>query len=171
MANQGRRCQSLVSRTSRSSQRYSDRRDPAIPIRAEKFTREKSKEGLHSLVGAVDVVDGQDGQVAVITEIAQGETRAGLELELADGLLGGVEGDRHGENVAIGKTAVLANTERKSVSANCFSISSPVKQFLSLHIEYLVEDRWRKIGGDFRFVAYPSKSFWFMKPAPGVSQD
>lgn len=41
----------------------------------------------NSLVGPVDVVDGQNGQVAVVTEIAQGDALAGLEAELINGLL------------------------------------------------------------------------------------
>lgn len=63
----------------------------------------------HSLVGAVDVVNGQDGQVAVITEVTQGDARTSLELVVADSLLGGVEGNGHGKDVAIGKAAVLAD--------------------------------------------------------------
>jgi hypothetical protein len=71
----------------------------------------------HSLVGAVDVVNGQDGQVAVITEITQGDARTSLELVLVDGLLGGVEGNGHGEDVAIGKAVVLADTGNPLVIA------------------------------------------------------
>lgn len=89
--------------------------------------RPRSPEGQefqeqHSLVGAVDVVNGQDGQVAVITEVTQGDARTSLELVVADGLLGGVEGDGHGEDVAIGKTAVLADAmHTPSVSEHCNS--------------------------------------------------
>lgn len=65
--------------------------------------------GLDSLVRAVDVVNGQNGQVAVVTEVTQGDAGTGLELVLVDDLLANIEGDGHGENVAIGKTAVLAD--------------------------------------------------------------
>lgn len=61
----------------------------------------------NSLVGPVDVVDGQDGQVAVVTEIAQGDALAALEAELINGLLRQVEGDGHGEESAIGETVLL----------------------------------------------------------------
>lgn len=74
----------------------------------------KRKYAWHSLVGTVDVVDGQDGQVAIITEITQGNAGAGLELVLVDGLLVHVEGNGHGEDIAIGKATVLADTKKAS---------------------------------------------------------
>lgn len=64
---------------------------------------------VHSLVGAVNIVNGQDGQVAVVTEVTQGDAGTGLELVVVDDLLADVEGDGHGEDVAIGKAAVLAD--------------------------------------------------------------
>lgn len=67
---------------------------------------------IYSLVGSVDVVDGQDGQVAVITEIAQGDALAGLEAELVNGLLRQVQGDGHGEEDAIGETVLLDDAAR-----------------------------------------------------------
>lgn len=63
----------------------------------------------NSLIGAVNIVNGQNGQVAVVTEIAQGNAGASLELVVVDDLLGHVEGNGHGEDIAIGQTAVLAN--------------------------------------------------------------
>lgn len=69
------------------------------------------------LVGTVDVIDSQDGQVTVITEVAEGNARAGLELASVDGLLRGIEGDGHREQVAIGKSAVLADTKREKVGS------------------------------------------------------
>lgn len=64
----------------------------------------------NSLVGTVDIVNGQDGQVAVVTEVTQGDTSTSLELLLVDELLGGIESDGHGEDIAIGKAVVLNNT-------------------------------------------------------------
>lgn len=64
----------------------------------------------NSLVGAVDVVNGQDGQVAVVTEVTQGDAATGLQLESIDFLLGDVEGDGHGEDIAIGKAVVSNDT-------------------------------------------------------------
>lgn len=58
------------------------------------------------LVGLVDVVNGEDGQVAVVTEIAKGNSSTGLEAEIGDQFFGGVEGDGHGEEVAIGEAVV-----------------------------------------------------------------
>lgn len=43
--------------------------------------------GLLLLVWAVDVVDGDDGEVAVVTEVAKGDAGTGLGANLIDGLL------------------------------------------------------------------------------------
>lgn len=71
---------------------------------------ESVKKAEYSLVGAVDVVDGQDGQVAVITEVTQSDAATGLQLQSINLLLGDIEGNGHGEDIAIGKAAVLADT-------------------------------------------------------------
>jgi hypothetical protein len=60
-----------------------------------------------SLVGPVDILDGQDGEGAVVTEIAQGDTSTGLDAEVVDGLLGHVQVDGHAEEVAVDETVVL----------------------------------------------------------------
>jgi hypothetical protein len=59
------------------------------------------------LVGPVNVLDGQDGEGAVVTEIAQGDTSTGLDAEVVDGLLGHVQVDGHAEEVAVNETVVL----------------------------------------------------------------
>lgn len=69
----------------------------------------------HSLVGAVDIVNGEDSQVAVVTEVTQGNTGTSLKLQGIDLLLGDIEGDRHGENIAISQTAVFTDTGEESV--------------------------------------------------------
>lgn len=69
--------------------------------------RDKEK---HSLVRAVDVINGENGEIPVISEVAQGNTRAGLQGVLADGLLGDVQGDGHGEEVSVGQTDIFADT-------------------------------------------------------------
>lgn len=56
----------------------------------------------HLLVGSVDIIDGQDGQVAVIPEIAKSHPGACFQTRVLDGLLGEIEGDWHGEQVSIG---------------------------------------------------------------------
>lgn len=68
----------------------------------------------------VDIIDGQDGQVAVITEVAESDARASLQLELVDDLLGGIKGNGHGEKVAIGKTAVLTDTNQAQYVSGLF---------------------------------------------------
>lgn len=61
------------------------------------------------LVRTVDVVNGQNGQVAVVTEVAQSDTGTSLQLVVVDGLLADVESDGHREHVAVGKAAILAD--------------------------------------------------------------
>lgn len=61
---------------------------------------------MHSLIRAVDIANGQNGQVAVITEIAEGQTRAGLQLGIGDEFLGDIQGDGYGKDVAVGEAAV-----------------------------------------------------------------
>lgn len=68
------------------------------------------KKKKNSLVGTVDVINGQDSQVPVVTEVAQGNASTGLKIVVGDGLLGGIESDGHREEVAIGKTDVFADT-------------------------------------------------------------
>lgn len=59
------------------------------------------------LVGLVDVLNGQDGQVAVIPEVAQCDLLAGRKAKLINLRLGHVQGDGHGKENAIGETVVL----------------------------------------------------------------
>ena len=63
-----------------------------------------------SLVRAVDVVNGENGQVAVIAEIAQSDAATGLEAELFHSLSRDIESDGHGEQVAISKARLGDNT-------------------------------------------------------------
>jgi hypothetical protein len=65
--------------------------------------------GLGLLVGPVDVVDGKDNDVAVVTGVAESDAVAGLEVQTLDLVLGEIEVDGHGEEVAIGETVVLAD--------------------------------------------------------------
>lgn len=60
-----------------------------------------------SLVGLVDVLDGQDGQVAVVSEIPQSDSHSGLEANLLDGLARHIKGYGHAEEGAIGETVLL----------------------------------------------------------------
>lgn len=67
----------------------------------------------NSLVRAVDIVNGQDGQIAIVSEVAQGDAGAGLELAFVDNGLGHIQGDGHGEEVAVSETDIFANAERR----------------------------------------------------------
>lgn len=64
---------------------------------------------MNLLVGLVDVVDGEDGQAAVVSQIAQSDPGAGLEAQLVNLLLVDIQGDGHGEEGAIGQTEGLNN--------------------------------------------------------------
>ncbi|VUC36812.1 unnamed protein product [Clonostachys rosea] len=61
------------------------------------------------LVGSVDILDGEDGQVAVISQIAKGDLGARLDAEVVNLLLIHVQRDRHTEEGAIGKAESLDN--------------------------------------------------------------
>lgn len=60
----------------------------------------------NSLVRAVDIVNSQNGQIAIISEIAQGDTRPGLEACLLYHFLGDVQGDWYREEVAVRQAEV-----------------------------------------------------------------
>lgn len=56
------------------------------------------------LVGLVDILDGQNGNVGVVAQVAEGDAGTGLDAELVDLGLADVEVDGHAHEVAIGKT-------------------------------------------------------------------
>lgn len=66
--------------------------------------------GLDLLVGLVDILDGDDGQVAVVTEVTESDTGTGLNSELLNLLLGDIEGNGDGEEGSIGHAAVGDNS-------------------------------------------------------------
>jgi hypothetical protein len=68
------------------------------------------------LVGPVDIINGNDGQVTVIPEVTEGNARAGLDVELVDLLLGNIECDGHGEESAIGQADVLNNSVERELA-------------------------------------------------------
>ncbi len=71
-------------------------------------------EGHNALVRLVNVLDREDGQVAVVSEVAQGNAGARLEAELVDGFLPHIKGNGHAEEHAIGKAVVLDDTAEKT---------------------------------------------------------
>lgn len=62
------------------------------------------------LVGSVDILDSQDGEVVVVARVAEGESGTGLNAQGIDLLLVDIEGDGHGEEEAIGETVILDDT-------------------------------------------------------------
>lgn len=78
----------------------------------------------YSLVRAVDIINCQDGQVAVVTEVTESNTSTRLKLVLIDHLLANIKGNRHGEDIAISKTTILTDTIHTPSVFN-FLIKSP----------------------------------------------
>ena len=85
--------------------------------------------GLGLLVGPVDILDGQDTDVAVVAVVTESDTGAGLEAHALDLVLGKVKVDGHGEEVAVGETVVLADAEpgQRGLLVPC-SCSCPCNQ-------------------------------------------
>lgn len=74
----------------------------SIPVSAHVF-----KLNNHILVGSVDILNSEDSEVSVVTEISEGDSGTGLDSQLLDVLLINVEVDGHGKEVAIDKAVVL----------------------------------------------------------------
>lgn len=62
------------------------------------------------LVGLVDVIDRQDSEVAVVTQIAQSNADASLEADLVDGVLVDVQSNGHGKESTARQTVLLDNS-------------------------------------------------------------
>lgn len=62
------------------------------------------------LVGAVDILNGEDGKVAVVARVAQGNARTSLQAEVVNLLLVDIEGDGHAKEEAASKPVVLDDT-------------------------------------------------------------
>lgn len=67
----------------------------------------KDQLGLPGLVWLVNVINSDDGEVAVVSEVTESDASSRLRRNLVNGLLGDLETDGHGEEVAICKTVVL----------------------------------------------------------------
>lgn len=68
------------------------------------------KESVYVLVGAVDILNGENGKVAVVARVAQGDAGTSLETKVVNLLLVDVEGDGHAKEHAASKTVVLDDT-------------------------------------------------------------
>lgn len=69
---------------------------------------------MNSLVGFVNILNRQDGEVAIIPEVPQGNPLTGCQAKLLDFGLGQVKGDGHGEQEAIGETVLLYDTAART---------------------------------------------------------
>ena len=58
-------------------------------------------------VGLVDVINSENGQTVVISQIAEGDSSPGLDAQLINLLLVHIERDGHAEEVAIGQAVLL----------------------------------------------------------------
>ena len=63
-----------------------------------------------SLVRHVYILDGQDCQVAVVSEVPKGDSGAAFESRLLNGLWGDVQRDGHAEEDATGESVLLDDT-------------------------------------------------------------
>ena len=63
----------------------------------------------NALVWPVDILHGKNGQVPIVSGVAQGDSAAGLDPELVELGLVHVERDGHADKVAICKTAAVDN--------------------------------------------------------------
>ena len=73
--------------------------------------------GGRILVWPVDIIDGEDGEVALVAEVAEGDARAGLGTQRLDGGLVDVEGDGHAEEDAVIEAVVLYDAVRLLASS------------------------------------------------------
>lgn len=74
------------------------------------------------LIRSIDIVDRDNGQMAVITEVTKSNTLTRHNVGLIDLLLSDIEGNRHGEQCTVRKTDVLDDTSswsQRSVFSNC----------------------------------------------------
>lgn len=66
--------------------------------------------GLNVLVGLVDILDSDDGEVTVVSEVTESNASTRLRTGFLDNLLADIKVDGHGEKVAICEAVVVANT-------------------------------------------------------------
>lgn len=68
-----------------------------------------SRSQSHLLIGLINILNGEDGEVSLIAEISEGDAGAGLDAQLVDGLLVDVQVDGHAEEGAVGEAVGLNN--------------------------------------------------------------
>lgn len=77
----------------------------------------ESQSNGYLLVGSVDILDSQDGEVVVVAGVAEGNSGTGLDGKGVDLLLVDVEGDGHAEKQTAGETVILDDTVDVIVSS------------------------------------------------------
>lgn len=92
---------------------------------------------LKVLIWLVNIVDSQDGQVAIITEIPKSQSGSWCNAVIGDSLLRDIESDGHGEDVSVEKAVVGNNT------TSCISCGNIVYGVYYLPIVIsLVHETW-----------------------------
>jgi len=84
---------------------------------------------MNGLVGFVNVLDGQDGKVAVVSKISKGDACPWLDLIFFYSLLGDVEADRHAEQIAICKALLLNDPELASGGCSGWGLYMEVQAY------------------------------------------
>lgn len=79
----------------------------ASAIRREKGEGDRRRGYEAVLVGPVNVIDGQNCEVTLIAEVAEGDAGAGLDAQLVDGGLVNIKGDGHAEEDPVVEAVVL----------------------------------------------------------------
>jgi hypothetical protein len=88
--------------------------------------------GSCSLIRLVDVLDREDGQIAVVAEIAQGHACASLDAQLLNVLVGEIECDGNAEEGAACE-AVFLNDSGVCISRGCLGARSMSPSFRGWH--------------------------------------
>jgi hypothetical protein len=102
--------------------------------------------GLVDLVRLVDILNGQDGKVSVVTEVAECDASTVLDAELVDLGLVDIEVDGHGEEGAISETVVLNNAIEVLLGHETFKRrETTVKDKLKIAKVSLAEGKSRKL--------------------------
>lgn len=100
--------------------------------------------GLKLLVGLVNILDSDDGQVAVVTEVTEGDTSTSLDSELLNLLLGDIKGNGDGEEGSVGHAAVGDNSKIILACAQAHKRNSSKGQHIPVVVSLVHESLKRR---------------------------
>ena len=82
--------------------------------------------GCNVLVWSVDILDGDDGQITVISEVTKRDAGVGPDEQLVDHRLGHVEADGYAEEVPIGQPDISHDSiQIRGVEHRCLCHTHP----------------------------------------------